>query len=164
MRVSIQQPRNLKQSQGYFLLELVIAAGIVAVGLLGVASMQIAALKLGDSAIKRGEAAVRIQEMSSRMRANINGVASGSYQLNTQTVGGAVANTGKAGQDIQNWLASINASHGAQATATINCPSNLVQCSMTIVWQNVRPDGRTPEAPNTVSPNSSNNYQASVIF
>ncbi|MES9922169.1 MAG: type IV pilus modification protein PilV [Candidatus Thiodiazotropha sp.] len=68
-----------QKNQGMTLIEVLIAAIIVAIGLLGVASMQIAALQGSSNAGYRSRAIDIATALSDRMHANLMGVADNHY-------------------------------------------------------------------------------------
>ncbi|MEW8186473.1 MAG: type IV pilus modification protein PilV [Candidatus Thiodiazotropha endolucinida] len=68
-----------QKNQGMTLIEVLIAAIIVAIGLLGVASMQIAALQGSSNAGYRSRAIDIATALSDRMHANLIGVANNHY-------------------------------------------------------------------------------------
>lgn len=66
-------------TSGFTLLEVLVAALILAVGLLGVAGMQIAGLRYSQSAYLRSQATLAANDIIDRMRANRDGVEAGVY-------------------------------------------------------------------------------------
>jgi type IV pilus assembly protein PilV len=70
-----KQKASLRRNKGFSLLEVLITIVIVTIGLLGVAGMQIASIKLADVANTRTTGAVFVSEMFERMSGNTEGVA-----------------------------------------------------------------------------------------
>jgi type IV pilus assembly protein PilV len=68
-----------RKQQGASMLEVLIAVLILAIGLLGVASLQLWGLRYNQSAYLRSQATIIAYDMADRMRANPNGVAAGYY-------------------------------------------------------------------------------------
>lgn len=128
---------------GYMLLEVLVTVGILAVGLLGVAAMQVNALKFGVSAVQRGEVAILVAAMSDRMRANTAAVYANAYHnkngdKNTNTTNfNAVASTNsqRADYDFLAWMRDINNTFdgSSEPQASIDC-SNNPNCIIEISW------------------------------
>ncbi|MEZ5525524.1 MAG: type IV pilus modification protein PilV [Pseudomonadales bacterium] len=106
---------NTKNNQrGFTLFELLIAVLVLAVGLLGLATMQAQGLKSNSSAEKRTEATFLAMDIMDRMRASPNAVAAGSYNVDM----GAVPNDPGCGlgcnaaqrpaQDLYDWAFAIS--------------------------------------------------------
>jgi type IV pilus assembly protein PilV len=64
---------------GFSLLEVLIALAVLAIGLLGLASLQVYGTRYNHTAYSRTQATMMIYDMIDRMRANPVGVSSGSY-------------------------------------------------------------------------------------
>lgn len=69
--------------KGLSLMESMIAMVVLSVGLLGIAGMQLSALKASNSANYRAIASIKASELADRMRANLGGVYDGDYLINT---------------------------------------------------------------------------------
>ena len=87
---------NERYSQGYSLLEVLIAAVVIGVGVIGVAGMQIIGLRHTHSAHLLTQANILGNDMAERMRASMARVDSGSHDV----FGGALEDPGcAAGRD-----------------------------------------------------------------
>lgn len=64
-----RQPKQQQQT-GYILVEVLVTVAILAVGILGIAAVQISSLTLIQSSIERGEAAILVSSLTNQMRAN----------------------------------------------------------------------------------------------
>lgn len=138
-KFSQQAPRQ----KGYLLLETLVTIGILAVGLLGVAAMQVTSLKSNYSAIQRGEAAILVGALSDRMRANplaFKNKSSGAQIEYHSPVDGTRAAT-----DLDEWKTDIDATFGKTAgdasiaVGSVSCVSN-VNCILQIQWNDPRAD------------------------
>jgi len=63
----------MKKSKGFTLVEVLVTVVIMAIGLLGLAGLQVNALRNNLSAEQRAKAAQLVYDMSDRMRANVAG-------------------------------------------------------------------------------------------
>jgi type IV pilus assembly protein PilV len=70
---------NKSKQHGFTLIEVLVTLVIMAVGLLGLAGMQVTSLKNNESAYQRSQAAQMAYDMLDRMRVNSAGVANGDY-------------------------------------------------------------------------------------
>lgn len=95
-----------KQS-GFSLIEVMVATLVLSVGILGVAGLQIVALKSVNQSFMKQQAMSVIQNLTERMRSNRQGVFAGNYVLT----------------DSDSFDCSV-ASKPDCSTATTNCPSN----------------------------------------
>lgn len=76
------------QQQGFSLLEALVTLVIFSIGLLGLASLQITALKINHDAQLRSTAVLLANDISERMRANPTAVADGAYNNPTGAAAG----------------------------------------------------------------------------
>lgn len=126
------QSRGCKQQQaGMTLIEVLVAALILGLGLLGAASAQINALKYTDSARMSTQASFIAYDMLDRMRAN----ATGDYRFSgvdvaTSSVAGIV------GQDLSDFKRNIRAFGGESARGVISVSDR--QVSINIYWDDSR--------------------------
>lgn len=88
---SRQKPKRHCQHQGFSLLEVLIAIVVLAIGLLGVASLQMNSMGFTHSAYLRSQATLQVQNMADRMRSNLEGVKAGHYN-NVDTTFSSSAN------------------------------------------------------------------------
>lgn len=72
-------PPRAKYTQGFTMIEVLIAIFVLAIGLLGLAGLQASSLKNNTSAYARSQAQLLAYDMLDRMRANIEGVKNGHY-------------------------------------------------------------------------------------
>jgi type IV pilus assembly protein PilV len=97
--------RNFLKQQGLSLIEVLVTMVIVAVGLLGIAGLQLSSLKLGMIAENRSTGVIAVSTLLDRMRSNIGNV--GSYAI----AYGAAPPTGttQADVDVANFKTQIAA-------------------------------------------------------
>ena len=136
--------------QGLSLIEVLIAALILAIGLLGIAAMQAVTLKNSQSAFDRTQAVVLSYSMFDAMRANAAAARAGGYTLaRTCTVPAAGGTLVSRDQNL--WIQSLKDTMGDSACGTISaCAANV--CSITVEWNDSRAtDGEDDKTLTTTS-------------
>lgn len=128
------QSRGCKQQQaGMTLIEVLVAALILGLGLLGAASAQINALKYTDSARMSTQASFIAYDMLDRMRAN----ATGDYRFSGVDVATSTSSVaGIVGQDLSDFKRNIRAFGGENARGVISVSDR--QVSINIYWDDSR--------------------------
>ena len=128
-------------NRGFSLLEVLISIVVVAIGLLGVAGLQIAAIKLADTAQTRTSGAALVSNITERIRSNSGKVAS--YALSYGVV--PTATTTQAERDLAQWRANISDLPNGDASITVSAdpacpalPSSSGYRSCSLVTVNVR--------------------------
>ena len=148
---------QLKSRQrGFSLIEVLMAALIFSVGLMGLAGLMVMAMRSNHAAYQRTQVTFLAGGMADRMRANVLGVWRGSYNGKDYPVPGGISceraactPMGLAMHDRQVWSSLLTAFLPDPA-ATINCttatsyiptaeqlnrrPSYGGHCAMTITW------------------------------
>jgi type IV pilus assembly protein PilV len=84
---TMHQPKHPSQTAGFTLVEVLVAVVVLAVGLLGMAGLQVAGLHFNHSAYLRAQATLMAYDMAERMKANPVGLAANNY--NNQAAPGA---------------------------------------------------------------------------
>lgn len=77
--MNTKKPRNSKHTAGFSLLETLIALLVLAIGLLGLASLQTIGLKFNQQSYQRTQAVVLAYDIIDRIRANPTGKNAGLY-------------------------------------------------------------------------------------
>lgn len=133
------------RQQGFTLLEVLVATLVIAVGLLGIASLQLTNGIYGQSSMHRTQASSLAQELFERMRVNFVQAKAGNYDIGTLPVlttdcGGAEANctpSEMTEHDLRVWSARVNSLlPGADASITTgpNDGENPVDITFTMTW------------------------------
>lgn len=107
-----------KSSNGFTLIEVLVAIVVLSIGLLGLAGLQVAGMKNNHNAYQRSQATVLAYDIADRMRANIPGVTSGSYDnqgTSASTTANCLTTTGcstaeMAEHDLAEWNTTLAAS------------------------------------------------------
>jgi type IV pilus assembly protein PilV len=127
-------PRQLpSQQQGVGLLEVLVTALVLAVGLLGMAVLQIKSTQFNQSAYIRSQANILAYDIADRMRAN--------PKVSYNIAVGTAAPTGTALVDIdlnqwKNQLSgSLPAGKGSISCVASATSTNLDVCTITVFWR-----------------------------
>lgn len=122
---------------GFSLMEVLVAVLILAIGLLGLAGLQSTAMKQTHSAATRSKAAVLAYDMVDRMRANLDAVDAGRYDVTF--AGNGTAGTA-AGNDIRHWKAeladSLPSGEGQIQVGALG--GNFYQITVDVRWDDQR--------------------------
>ena len=135
--------RQPRLSRGFSLLEVLITMIVVALGLLGVAGMQVASIKLADAADIRSKGAVFVNEIAERILTNPSNAAAYAVSL-TGSVSAAPA-----GPDVTAWKASLASSlpqgkGSIQISPDTTCPvgavivGNCLLVTISVQWDESR--------------------------
>jgi type IV pilus assembly protein PilV len=123
---------------GVSMIEVLISIVVLAFGLLGIASMQMLALRNSQASLERSQATVQTYAILDAMRANLAVARIGGYNLAAMTCAvpekaGTLAST-----DLHNWVTTLKSksSLGESACAHINCGG--ADCLITVEWDDSR--------------------------
>ncbi len=130
--------KNAKANAGFTLIEILVAVTIMSIGLLGLAGLQVTALKNSNSSHHRTIATMLANDIVDRARANAGGnytyMGGGAPGLdgNCETVGGCSA-AQMANNDISRWLANVNTLLPNAAAIVCNDSTPEVRNSVALV-------------------------------
>ncbi|HZV38174.1 MAG TPA: type IV pilus modification protein PilV [Pseudoxanthomonas sp.] len=126
---------------GVGMIEVLIAVVLLAFGMLGIAALQMAALRSSQSSLQRSQATISTYAILDAMRANRDEARIGGYNLATKTC--AVPDPGSlAKNDLAEWMGSLKQVLGDSACAKIVCGND--KCEIEISWT----DARAKDDPN----------------
>ncbi len=106
---------NRKRQAGFTLVEVMVAALVLSVGLLGLAGLQAASLMNNQSAFMRSQASALAYDLADRMRTNVNSASANSYAVATAVNTSSCSNTNgcspqqMAQADLAEWNTTIAA-------------------------------------------------------
>jgi len=133
------EPRHLASSAGFSLIEVLVALVVLAFGLLGVAAIQINALKTNHSAAQRSQATMLAYLMLDAMRANDTAAKAGHYDLDSSCEIPSATGT-LAENDIKYWMEKLHEQLGTETCGDIECKPDGV-CTVEIEWNDSRARG-----------------------
>ncbi|MDQ8051256.1 type IV pilus modification protein PilV [Luteibacter sp.] len=135
------------QQSGVGLIEILIAVLVMAIGLLGLAALQAAALRNSQSSLERSQAVVLSYAILDSMRANVVEARAGLYDIGTCDASPGTgpsaatpANLGAA--DRAAWIAALKAELGANGCGQITCAAvpgtEARNCKVIVRWDDSR--------------------------
>ena len=108
----------IRRQAGFTLIEILIAVLVLGIGLLGVAGLQSATLRINQGAYLRSQATLLARDIGDRMRANPRGAADGAYDMggsgsaslssSCETTSGC-GTTVMASHDLAEWINTVQA-------------------------------------------------------
>jgi type IV pilus assembly protein PilV len=128
--LGVTSPTTLQK--GFSMVEVLIAAVVLSVGMLGVAGLQIRALRHNQSSLERALAVVEIHAMADALRADRINAANGVFDITlaaADPTGTTFAATAVAG-----WRANLRNELGAGATGSVDCDGSN-RCLITVRWE-----------------------------
>lgn len=130
--------KTLRSNQtGVSLLEVLIAVVILSLGILGLAGLQMSALRNNQSAMERSLAVMESYSIADAMRVDRSNAVAGAFNLSIEDEtpsGGTFANN-----ELAKWRTRLANSLGPGASGAIAC--NNTSCSITIRWDDRRGTG-----------------------
>lgn len=122
-------PAGLVTARGSSLVEVLVTLVIVAVGMLGLAGLQLNSVQSANSSVQRFEASLLAQNILERMRANRPQAVQGQYEIALGDLGGG---GGLTGDDLAEWKAALAAL--PDGDGSIEMDDRMV--TITIQWTN----------------------------
>lgn len=121
-----------KQS-GAGLIEVLIAVLVLAIGLLGLAGLQMTSLRSNQSAAERSVGVIQSYSIVEAIRADIDGAKSGAFNIDKDA---DPSGSSFASSSITFWREQLKANLGADATGEISCDSE--RCEIVVIWDDSR--------------------------
>lgn len=147
------QNATTRNQRGFTLIEVLVTVIILAIGLLGLAGLQLGGLRYSYSAYQRSQATIMANDIVDRMRANRTVAESGSYDIDLGDNPGAQDCTGAGANCSASTMADADLFEWKQSLADIlpagdgSIARNGDVFTITIQWD----DTRGEEAPKTLA-------------
>jgi type IV pilus assembly protein PilV len=139
--------RNSARQGGFSLLEVMISVIILAIGVIGIAALQLTTSVYNESSLHRSQAATLAREMVERMRINLDEAKAGNYDITTlpsltRNCTGSTKNctpTQMKDHDLRVWSARVT-SLLPSANASINTDTSTdpVEITLHLSWDESR--------------------------
>lgn len=127
---------NARQSAGFSLIEVLVSFLVLSIGVLGMASLQLNALKFNQTAAVRSQATFLAYDIADRMRANRVKAQSGNYDIalaDSAPTGSSIEAT-----DLQQWKAALVSQLPGGTGGVVR---NGTKVTVTVQWDESRVGG-----------------------
>jgi type IV pilus assembly protein PilV len=131
------------QQRGMTLIEILVAIVVLSIGLLGLAGLQLKGIQVNQGSTYRSQAAVLVEDIADRMRADRTGTIAGNYAVAASVPTAATATSLLA---INEWLARLSTLPGATANIAAPVPGATAGSwliGITVNWIDTRAQGGT---------------------
>jgi len=138
-----RRSHSRRAQRGVGLVEVLISVVVLAFGLLGIAAMQLTALRNSQSSLERSQAVAQTYAILDAMRANDDRAIKGDYNIPetcaVPDAGDIVAN------DLRHWMETMRRTDvlGPAACGTITCGAR--ECTIRVSWDDTRAGGDAKE-------------------
>ena len=130
-----------KRQTGFGLVEVLVALLIVSIGLLGIASLQVMALKNVGSSMERSQAVIQTYSYMDVLRANRAQAVISGLDF-TMTCDPENLTSSKVEQ--RKWLTQLQETMGPQSCGSVECLAGG-KCTITVQWDDSRAEGGSDE-------------------
>jgi type IV pilus assembly protein PilV len=131
-----------KNQTGFGLVEVLVALLIVSIGLLGIASLQIMALKNTGSSMERSQAVIQTYSYLEVLRANRDQAVISALDIPVMTCD--PENLAETKTEQRKWLAELRDTLGKDSCAQVECLGGG-KCTITIQWDDSRAEAGEEE-------------------
>lgn len=129
-----------RQSAGFSLIEVLVSFLVLSIGVLGMAGLQLNALKFNQTAAVRSQATFLAYDIAERMRANRVKARGGSY--NTALTANAPGGTSIEATDLQQWKAALTSQLPDGKGAVVGTANKV---TVTVQWDEARVGGQASQ-------------------
>lgn len=131
------------RQSGVSLIEVMVAVFVLAIGVLGMAGLQLASLRSNQSSYERSAAVLAAYSMIDRLRVDVTAARAGSYNLELAD-DACVTPSGSAFPEAQlaAWISELQTSMGPTACGGVSCTAGATAtCVVSIRWDDSRVRG-----------------------
>jgi type IV pilus assembly protein PilV len=133
------------KSKGFSLIEVLVAVLVLAIGLLGVAALQINATRANQSAELRSQASMLAYFMLDAMRANRKAAISGAYNTEDKLCEAPSSPSTLAENDQKTWLEALKPNLVDQPSTCGEIACNIDTCTVKVYWDDSRAGGASDQ-------------------
>ena len=130
-----------KHQNGFGLIEVLVSLLIVSVGLLGIASLQIVALKNVGSSMERSQAVIQTYSYMDLLRANKGKATNSELDVPLTCI---PVNLAGSLVEQRKWITQLHATLGPQSCGKVDCTGGG-KCTITVQWDDSRAEGGSTE-------------------
>lgn len=124
--------------KGFSLIEVLVSIVVLSIGLLGLASLQVSGLRVGQSSFYRAQAAQLATDMADRLRANAGEARTCELALADAT---PTSLTTTCERDLAEWRNRLRGLPGGNGAVEVDLAASLV--TVTVQWDDSRGGGTT---------------------
>lgn len=132
-----------KTSQGFSLVEVLVALLLLSVGLLGLAGLQARGLKDNQMSLQHSQAVLYATDMIDEMRVHRAKALAGEYNIGLDDGAAAKGATKIVLKDLLNWKADVARLPGGKGSVQVNAATSVV--TVTVQWSEVNSATRQEE-------------------
>ena len=133
---------TLKRQTGFGLVEVLVALLIVSIGLLGIASLQILALRNVGSSMERSQAVIQTYSYMDVLRANRDQAVINGLDVPVMTCD--AENLASTEVEQRQWLTQLKTTMGEETCGQVVCLGGG-KCTITVQWNDSRAEGGSDE-------------------
>lgn len=130
----LQSRGLLRQQRGIGLIEVLITVLVLAIGLLGLAGLQLASLRNNQSAMERSMGVMQSYSIIEAIRADADSAKNGRFNIGLED--DPSASTTFPAQSVQVWRAQLTQNLGSAAKGSVAC--NSTDCTVIVQWDDSR--------------------------
>lgn len=120
------------RQRGFSMVEVLVAAVVLSIGMLGLAGLQMRTLRNNQSSLERGVAVVQIHAMADALRADRVNASNEAFDISLAAAD--PTGTTFAAKVVRDWRENLRTELGLTATGSVNCDGSF-QCVISVQWQ-----------------------------